>query len=480
MQLTLFDIPLPLSLPAAALPYTQWLPVGASALFLFLLWLFKWRHDTLAAKYARWQTEAQAIEVATHNALYKLWPVRRRTRAERAAVARGEQNADAADAQLPYPFVSIVVPAGNNTKELEYLLPRLLRMQYDGKFEIVVADQLALDENHDAVSRLAYAARPVRYTRVPRSSRQIELHKLAITLGVKAAYGEWVIVISPHTVPENDEWLKHFAENLTPGIDFVEAYYNYYDDGSLKARRAIMERVRDFNLRLNAYEQGLVLGCSTANYAVRKTWFVQQGGFADSLTLPFGEETIFAYRHAVVERSTLLCSPDTKLTEYVPDGETLTLRRIFRAETFRQLLHLGRRHEARRGGNATPPRRHSLPAIWLWRHAWWYRLRNRLCALLTYLLAATLTGYAAWRGFTDAAAGVYDTAQLWPDLAMIFALLLSIILPLYTLRRTLRALHERKYGLYILAYDLMQPWRSLATGIRRRLRRRTFVRRNIS
>lgn len=440
--------------------------------------MFRWRHDTLAAKYAQWQDEAQAIEAATHNALYRILPHRHRLRGQNVVGgADGDSEPGKPEEEKPaYPRISIVVPVHNDARQLEYLLPRLLGMPYNGKFEVIVADQIASEDNRDVVRRLETRHPTLRYTRIPASSRQIELRKLAITLGIKAARGEWVIVISPYTVPETDEWLQHFAQNLDPELNFVEAYYNYYDDGSLKARRAILERVRAFNLRLNAYEQGLVIGCASANYAVRKKWFVEESGFSDSLTLPFGEEAIFAYCHAEADHSMLLCSPDTKLTEYLPEDSEVTFRRIRFSETMRHIMRTG--HSGTAAANGGNISHRPVMERLLWRHVRWYRLRERLCAVLAYVFLLSSSTYIAWRLWTDIAQRAYSAGFVVADIAMPMLVFLAIALPVFQLRKTLHALDERKYGLYVILYDLLQPWRALATGFRRRLLSGTFVRRN--
>lgn len=467
------------TIPPTLLPALVWLPALLCALCLFLLWLFRWRHDTLAAKYAQWQNEAQAIEAATHNALYRILPHRHVLRGQHIVGAEDTSAEKTDDEKAAYPSISVVVPAHDDAPQLEYLLPRLLEMSYNGKFEVIVADQIASEDNHDVVRRLESQHPNLRYTRVPVSSRQIERRKLAITLGIKAAHGEWVIVITPYTVPETGEWLQHFAQNLDPELNFVEAYYNYYDDGSLKARRAILERVRAFNLRLNAYEQGLVIGCSSANYALRKKWFVEQNGFADSLTLPFGEEAIFAYRHAVANHSMLLCSPDTKLTEYLPDDSEITNRRICLAETMHHIFKGGYKKSAVANADKTSEPHPTIMEKLLWRYVKWYRLRERLCPLLSYVFLLLSVCYVAWRIYSDISLQTYSVGLIAPDIAMFLLIVLSLSLPVVLLRRTLHAVNERKYGLYIVLYDLLQPWRSLSIGIRRRMRRNTFVRRNI-
>lgn len=422
------------------------IPIAAGILCLLLLWLLKWRHNALAAKYAGWQKEAQTIESATHDGLYRQ---------------------PFSTARPPYPYVSIVIPSCDDAEELGYLLPRLTLADYKGRFEIIVADQLALDEIRDVAFRAATPDIAVRYTRVPRTSRQIEMRKLAITLGIKAAHGEWVVIVDPHTVPEQTSWLQHLAENLNDEVDFVEAYYNYYDEGSMKARRAILDRVYDLNLRLNAHEKGLVLGCPASNYAIRKQWFVNEKGFADSLNLPFGEESIFAFLHAQSDRTVLLCSPDTKLTEYLPTGSTLAQRRLFKHEALHQILRLR-------------PVHYSRSAFVLACHLLRYRTHTFICTLITYMWVACFGGYAVCRFIQDTRTGVYDQSLIIHDIAMSLLLILSIVLPIHMLRKSLHALHERRFGLYVIYYDIVQPIRLWLLGIKGFFLRKSYRRRKFA
>lgn len=450
----------------------QWFPIFISAICILSLWVFRWRHETLAAKYASWQNEAQAIEIATHNALYQFGLKRKKLRGQ--TIVENEDLKPNNDNYKPsYPTITIVIPVYKDEEQLKYLLPRLQKMQYNGKFEIIVSDQIASEDTHDIVRQYATDFPNLRYTRIPPSSRQIERRKLAITLGIKAARSEWVIIIKPHTVPETNDWLQHFAQNLDPEINFVETYYNYYDDGSLKARRAILERVRAFNLRLNAYEQGLILGSSPANYAVRKTWFIQQRGFAESLTLPFGEDSIFAYAHANANHSIMLCSPDTKLMEYLPNNKELLNRRIRRAETIKYILHMGWKKSA---ANSLTHRLHqSFLEKVIWCHPRWYCLREHFCSLFFYLFLFCFIFYTIWRTRSIIEECVYNLNYIYSDLIMLLFLFIFLFVPIRQLRCTLRALNERKYGLYIIFYDLLQPWKSLAISIKRSFYHDSFV-----
>lgn len=395
-----------------------WLVIGVMLCLLFpILYFCRWRRDGLAAQYAHWQRESQRVEVATHAALYG---------------NLGEKD------HVNYPYVTIVLPSLNSAEWLTYDLPRLLTQHYEGKFEVVVADMGSEDETMDVIKRYQSDYHHLRVTRVPASSRQIELRKLAVTLGVKAAYGEWVIVIEEGCSPISKDWLQCYAENLAANLNFVEAYYNYEDDGTWRARRAILERVRMWNIKLRAYDRSRILNCGSANYAVRREWFLAEGGFADSLVYPFGEETLFAVRHAVTESTMLLTSPDTKLVEDLPDQHELTRRRILERLTYKHLPCAVRCYAWSEG---------VVSCCWYaFLILWWVYVLSRVGIV--------------W-GTQE-----YLLEELAPDVVSIVMGICALIFSVSYLRRSLKALDERRYGAYVWLFDTLQPWHKAALRLR--------------
>ncbi len=418
--------------------------LGAGLVLTALLYLLRFRRRGLAAQYAAWQEEGEQVDETLHDTLHR--------------PQAGEGTA--------YPRISVVVPTCNQADELAYLLPRLLKQRYEGRLEVIVADQLSEDNTVQLVQQLQQKNPRLRYTSVPPTSRHIEPRKLAITLGVKAAHSEWVIVINPDTHPDTLTWVQHFSENLTENVDFVQAYYNYEDDNSLAVRRAILERVETFNRRLAAFRGNVVLGAETANFAVRRNWFLERQGFADSLPLPFGEESIFAARHAEAERTALLLSVHTRLTESTPENAEFRRRRMLGMEI-----------------------RHHFP---------W---RARKFAWLEAL--ASVLNYAFWlTGLLALAAALWQTVEqpalhallagevapqevatpfyLSPALYVLFACLaewaLYVWLSVRGLRHSLKAVGERRMGAYILLFDLTQPFYVAVAQVLRSFHSRSFVR----
>lgn len=400
--------------------------VVAGVALLLLYWL-RLRHFRLLAKHAAWQLEAQAVEKATHEAL-----VEGRSEEER--------------------LLTIVVPVVNERDPLEPLLRNLIAQKYKGEYEIIVADEnhsVEVEELSERVQRNDFSH--LRYTFVPDSSRYIERRKLAITLGLRAARGEWVLVLSPDTLPVDNQWLYHVSQSLIEGNDLVMAYYNYDDDGSLVARRAIFDRVCDLATRMKAWEDGRVMSCLPSAWAVRKSWFLSQGGFADSVSLAFGEESVLACLHADTERTALLCSPLTRLVEYLPSAEVLQTRRIQKREVMHFL--------------AQPLRK--------------YRRQNVWAGISTYAFVLCQLSYLIGRVVLDVQRAAYTLALLPIDVISLALWVVGLTLPIVMVRSGLRTLDERKYGAYIYLYELLRPLYAITTELERSTHQHDFERKFI-
>lgn len=418
--------------------------LGAGLVLMALLYLLRFRRRGLAAQYAAWQEEGEQVDETLRDTLHR---------------PQGEEAA-------AYPRISVVVPTYNQANELAYLLPRLLKQNYEGRLEIIVADQLSGDDTVQLVKQLQLSNPRLRYTAVPPTSRHIEPRKLAITLGVKAAHSEWVVVVNPDTHPDTLSWMQHYAENLTENVDFVQAYYNYEDDGSLAIRRAILERVETFNRRLAAYRSDVVLGAETANFAVRRSWFLERLGFADSLPLPFGEESIFAARHAEAERTALLLSVHTRLTESAPVNAELRRRRMLGVEIRRHFPWRARKYAWAEALASALNYAFWLTGLLALAAAVWQTVEQPAVHTL-------LAGEGAPQGGAEP---FYSSAALYVLLGSLAEWTLYVWLSLRGLRRSLKAVGERRMGLYILLFDLTQPFYGAVAQVLRSFHSRSFVR----
>ena len=366
------------------------------------------------------------------------------------AAARRVMAAPTADA-AELPRISIIVPCFNAARALETSIPQMLQQDYPD-FQIILVNENSEDDTADVIKRLAQSDPRVRHTYVPDTSRSIEPRKLALTLGIKAARSEWVVIAEPDALPVSHRWLRTLAVRCTEATDAVMGLClvrENDDEPRAAICRASYECLAE-QLRLAAAaRRGNPIGWLPANVCMRKTWFLANDGFTDSLTLPFGEETLLLAAHATRERTAVCLDRAAALTLPAPSRRALAMEHVKACET------------GRRSG----------------RRARLYRLRETAAAWTHFLALLVPVVYLALRLAVDLFQDGCTAAALAPDIIVFLRAVALLLLPPLFLRPVFKRLQQPVPWLYATAHALLFPWRRTAAAVRCKWLRKTFVRR---
>ncbi len=348
------------------------------------------------------------------------------------------------------PPVSIIIPTHEQGRVLEENIESFLAQKYP-KFEIIIVDCASTDCTADVIKRLdTRLDKRIRHTFVPSTARYVGRRKLAITLGIRAALYEWVVVVSPDCTPCSEEWLSGMAQHFnSEKYDMVLGYANYKDNGSAIARRAIFERMTYIFRCFHSAKKGKAIGGDCINFAIRKSTFLENKGFAESLTVPFGDIDLLVNALAVKGRTAVEAQPETTLLQELPEEVILQNERIQKIETLRHLNHRGQI----------------------------YRLLNGAasCACIGYSLLAFASVCIVF-GCNFVQTGYREEILIFCICTLVLWAM-GIALSVGCLRRSTNFLEEKKYGSRVYTYELAQPFRGLTNKIRRWRLRHDFVRR---
>ena len=142
-------------------------------------------------------------------------------------------------------------------------LPSLLEQPYEG-LDVVVVDDGSTDETKDLLSDLK-AAYPHLYTTfVPQYHFRRDVRRLAFTIGMKAAKGQWLVFSDVTTLPTSLTWVQEVADCCTPSTELLIGYI----------------RRKTGDLRLSTYED-----VSQARSLISKT--EQRRSWGKKRLLPF-------------------------------------------------------------------------------------------------------------------------------------------------------------------------------------------------
>ena len=193
------------------------------------------------------------------------------------------------------PPVSILITAHDNLAELERNLSMFLRQQYAADYQVIVVCQSTDGETLDFLKRTAAENPHLYYTYIPESSRYMSRKKLQITLGVKAAKHEWIILTEPNCQPSNDKWLQTMVRQCQDPNHLVLGYVAL-DEETKSVRR--FDSIRKAYYVLRRAQQTYGYRSHMPNVAFRKSDFMKEQGYQGNLEYVRGEYDFLVNKYA--------------------------------------------------------------------------------------------------------------------------------------------------------------------------------------
>lgn len=226
------------------------------------------------------------------------------------------QKTETAENQPP---VSILITAHDNLAELERNLPMFLRQQYAADYQVIVVCQSTDGETQDFLKRTAAENPHLYYTYIPESSRYMSRKKLQITLGVKAAKHEWIILTEPNCRPSNDKWLQTMARQCQDPNHLVLGYVAL-DEETKSVRR--FDCIRKAYYVLRRAQQTYGYRSHMPNVAFRKSDFMKEQGYQGNLEYVRGEYDFLVNKYALCGDTATELDCDAWLIREAPSNKS--------------------------------------------------------------------------------------------------------------------------------------------------------------
>lgn len=106
--------------------------------------------------------------------------------------------------------VSIIICAKNERDNLLEFLPLYLNQNYP-EFEVIVVNDHSVDDTEDVLKAFALQFKHLRVVNVPDNDRFFGSKKFALTLGIKAANYDKVLLTDADCKPTSEDWVQHMS-----------------------------------------------------------------------------------------------------------------------------------------------------------------------------------------------------------------------------------------------------------------------------
>ena len=211
--------------------------------------------------------------------------------------------------------VSIVICAKNEAANLEQFLPAVLNQDYP-EFEVVVVNDCSTDTTEEVLSQLATQYKHLRYTSIPSNENFSHGKKLALTVGLKSAIFDLVLLTDADCYPDGNLWLQKMTSHFGKEVDIVLGYGKYEKrKGLLNALiryETVFTAIQYFSFALRGRPY---MGVGR-NLGYQKSLFFKNKGFSSHYHIASGDDNLFVNEHA---------SRKNTAVEFGPGSHTISI-----------------------------------------------------------------------------------------------------------------------------------------------------------
>jgi glycosyltransferase involved in cell wall biosynthesis len=217
---------------------------------------------------------------------------------------------DKTTAKQVLPPLSVIICARNEAENLNKFLPLILTQDYP-EYEVVVVNDGSVDETEDVLKLLKSNYPKLYVTTLPLSGKFRNGKKMALTLGLKAARNEWVVLTDADCEPVSQQWLKKISEKIDDKTDIILGYGGYI------RKKGFLNRLIRFDtlfIALQYFSYAIAkspyMGVGR-NLAYRKSLFFDNKGFQKHLHLVSGDDDLFVNENANAKNTQLIVSKES-------------------------------------------------------------------------------------------------------------------------------------------------------------------------
>jgi glycosyltransferase involved in cell wall biosynthesis len=214
------------------------------------------------------------------------------------------------------PGISVIISAKNECENLKKLIPVLLDQRYKN-FEIILVDDNSGDETYDFAINLDKSENKFKLVRIDETPDHINNKKFALTLGIKAAKYDHVLLTDADCMPNSDMWIQEMSSGFTSEKKkFVISYSQYYK------KKGLLNDFITFETLLTAVNYvgiGLLGNPYMAvgrNIAYRKSFFLENKGFGKFQGVLGGDDDLLINQHANRKNTSFVLSPESTVYSY--------------------------------------------------------------------------------------------------------------------------------------------------------------------
>lgn len=213
--------------------------------------------------------------------------------------------------------VSVLVCAKNEAENLKNFIPKILNQDYHD-FEVILINDGSQDESLSIMKSFESVNDNIKIVDVKPIETFWGSKKYALTLGIKAASHNFLLLTDADCQPISNQWIKRMSSHFSKQKTIIIGY------GAYKKAKGLLNKLIRFETLLTAVQYfsyalvGIPYMAVGRNLAYRKEEFFNARGFMDHMDIKSGDDDLFINQIATKE-NTITCFLKDSFTESLPE-----------------------------------------------------------------------------------------------------------------------------------------------------------------
>jgi glycosyltransferase involved in cell wall biosynthesis len=206
--------------------------------------------------------------------------------------------------------VSVIVCAHDEETNLRELIPALLQQDYPA-FEVIIVNDRSNDNTFDFLLEETKKDQRLKMVNVKSVPEHVNNKKYALTLGIRAAVNEWILLTDADCRPATNGWISSMNEQFDDKTQFVLGFSPYqHQPGFLNLFIRFDSLLTALQYLSFARVKNPYMGVGR-NLSYRKSLFLEKKGFNNYLHVMGGDDDLFVNQHANSKNTRIQIKPES-------------------------------------------------------------------------------------------------------------------------------------------------------------------------
>jgi cellulose synthase/poly-beta-1,6-N-acetylglucosamine synthase-like glycosyltransferase len=274
--------------------------------------------------------------------------------------------------------VSVIICARDEAANLAQYLQGVLIQDFPTSHEVLVVNDNSFDDSKYVLEELKKTYKQLHPIELIQEAKLIPGKKFPLSVGIKTAKHEIVLLTDADCVPASDKWIQSMQSSYLDNTEIVLGYGSFYKKKNLLNK---IIRWEGYHAALQYFSYALAgipyMGVGR-NLSYKKSVFFRHKGFSSHNNVPGGDDDLFINMAA-----------NNKNTRINIDPESFTISKT--PATWKQWLWQKNRHYTT--GKFYKPLHKFLLGLYSFSHFLFYPLLITSCIFFNWQIALSIFGF---------------------------------------------------------------------------------------